>query len=195
MSIQELYNCGVIMAPEIKQIARRIQELRDIEGVSHETLARELEIQPELYLKYESGETDIPVSVLLKIAQRFDVELTALITGEEPKLKVFSVVRKGKGLSIDRRKEYKYQDLAYNFIHKKAEVLMVTVDPQDDNPKGQYSHAGQEYNYVVEGSLKVWIDGHELVLNEGDSVYFDSSYKHGMCALNGKNARFLAIII
>ena len=182
------------MAPELKQIARRIQELRDIEGISHETLARELSINPDLYKKYESGESDIPVSVLLQIAQRFDVELTALITGEEPKLKVYSVVRKGKGLSIDRRKEYKYQDLAYNFIHKKAEVLMVTVDPQESSPKGQYSHAGQEYNYVVEGTLKVWIDGHEVVLNEGDSLYFDSSYKHGMSALNGKPARFLAII-
>lgn len=41
----------------------------------------------------------------------------------------------------------------------------------------------------------VCIDGHEIVLNEGDSLYFDSSYSHGMKALNDKTAKFLAVIV
>jgi len=39
------------------------------------------------------------------------------------------------------------------------------------------------------------IGGRELILDPGDSVYFDSSQPHGMKALNGEPARFLAIII
>ncbi len=122
--------------------------------------------------------------------------MTALITGEEPKLKIFSVVHKGKGFSIDRRKEYKYQDLSYNFIGKKAEVFLVTVEPVNtEKPSHFYSHAGQEFNYVLEGTLKVFIDSHEVTLEEGDSLYFDSGHKHAMLALKNKPARFLAMVI
>jgi len=57
------------------------------------------------------------------------------------------------------------------------------------------SHPGQEFNYVIEGVLKVIINGHEIILNEGDSLFFDSGAKHGMKAMNGKPAKFLAIIL
>ena len=39
------------------------------------------------------------------------------------------------------------------------------------------------------------VDGHELTLNEGDSVYFDSGYQHAMKALNNQQSKFLAIIV
>ncbi len=72
----------------------------------------------------------------------------------------------------------------------------MTVDPDpEDTPIDFNTHPGQEFNYVVEGTLKIVIDNHELILNEGDSLYFDSNYKHGMKALNGKPAKFLAIIL
>ncbi len=184
------------MADNLKQIAQRIKELRDINGVSIETLSSEFNIPIELYKKYESGNVDIPIGFLYQLSNHFDIELTALITGEEPRLRVYSVVRKNKGLSVERRKEYKYQDLAYNFINKKAETFLVTVDPKDvSGSKNYYSHNGQEFNFVIEGSLKVMIEDHEVILKEGDSLYFDSTHKHAMAALNDKTARFIAIII
>jgi quercetin dioxygenase-like cupin family protein len=39
------------------------------------------------------------------------------------------------------------------------------------------------------------IDGHEITLNEGDSIYFDSGYKHAMKALNNEQVKFLAIVL
>jgi transcriptional regulator with XRE-family HTH domain len=187
---------GGIMNDNLKQIAARIKELRDINGVSIETLANEFKVSKEIYQKYEDGEADIPIGVLYEIANRFNMELTALISGEEPKLHLFSVVRKDNGLAIDRRKEYKYQDLAFNFKNKKAEVFLVKVDPDKDNkPPHYYSHSGQEFNFVIEGTLKVIISSHEVILNEGDSLYFDSGNQHGLMAMNGKPAKFLAFII
>ena len=44
-------------------------------------------------------------------------------------------------------------------------------------------------------SGEIVIDGKELVLEQGDSIYFDATKKHGMQALNNSNAKFLAIII
>lgn len=183
------------MSEQIKQIAERIRVLREISGMSIETLAKELDISVQTYQEYESGNVDIPVSFLYKIAGRFNVELTAILTGEGPRLRTYCVVRKGKGVSVERRKQYKYQNLAFNFANKKAEPFLVTVNPEPEETPAHYnSHPGQEFNYVLEGVLKVTIDGHELILNEGDSLYFDSKIKHGMKAMENKPAKFLAII-
>ncbi|AUS95831.1 transcriptional regulator [Clostridium thermosuccinogenes] len=184
------------MSEQIRQIAERLKELRNIAGLSPEDLAAQLKIPVDTYKEYESGEVDIPVSFLYKVASMFNVELTALLTGEGPKLHTYSLVRAGKGVSIERRKEYKYQSLAYNFANKKAEPFLVTVEPEDESTEVRYnSHTGQEFNYVLEGRMKVIIDGHEVVLNEGDSLYFDSGINHAMRALDNKPAKFLAIII
>lgn len=185
------------MLENIKQIAKRIKELREISDISIESMAKELNVAVEQYIKYESGEYDIPVSFLYAMAGKFNIELTVLLTGEEPKLKKFSVVKKDKGLSIDRRKEYKYQDIAYNFINKKAEFFMVTVDPESKDKKDihKYSHAGHEFNYIIEGQMKFFYKDQEIILNPGDSIYFDSSSEHAMMALGNKQLKFLATIL
>jgi len=183
------------MTENIRNVAMRIKELREIAGISLETLAHEFSISRETYLEYESGEVDIPVSFLFNVAHRFSVELTDLLTGESPRLHIYSLVRNGNGVSIDRRQRYKYQQLAYNFVHKKAEPFLVTVEPESpDTPVTFNSHPGQEFNYVLEGLVKILIDNHELILNPGDSLYFDASYPHGMQALGNRMAKFLAII-
>ncbi|MGI6669173.1 MAG: helix-turn-helix domain-containing protein [Acetivibrionales bacterium] len=184
------------MSDQIKQIAARIKELRNIAGISVESLASRLGIPAETYREYESGEIDIPIGFLYELANLYNVELTAILTGEDPRLRTYSLVRKGRGINVDRKKPYKYQNLAYNFINKKAEPFIVCVEPSaDDEPIHFSSHPGQEFNYVLEGSLMIYLDGHQLVLNEGDSLYFDSGLNHGMKAIGGKQAKFLAIII
>lgn len=184
------------MEEQIKQVAERIKGLRDIIGITAEDMARELNISLQLYQDYESGKVDIPVSILYKLAHRYNLELSALITGEEPRLHTYSLTRKGKGVTVERHKDYGYQNLAYNFIHKKAEPFLVTVAPEPvETPVGFNSHPGQEFDYVLEGTLKIMLADHELILNEGDSLFYDSSVNHGMKALNGKPAKFLAIIL
>lgn len=184
------------MSDQIKQIAARIKDLREIAGLSAETLSKELVVPVETYRQYESGEVDIPIGFLFEAAKRYNVELTAILTGEDPKLRTYCLVRKDKGMKVDRRNPYKYLNLAFNFVNKKAEPFLVTVEPDESgSPVNYNSHPGQEFNYVIEGTLQIYIDGHQLILNEGDSLYFDSSINHGMKALNGKKARFLAIIM
>jgi quercetin dioxygenase-like cupin family protein len=184
------------MTEKIKQVAQRLKALREIEGESVESLAGALGIAPEEYRRFESGEADIPVSYLYEIAHHYQVELTALLTGEEPRLHRYSLVRSGQGPSVERRQEYQYQDLAYNFQHKKMEAFLVTVEPRaGDRPGHRNSHAGQEFNYVLEGTVKIFIGPNEVVLHPGDSLYFDSGIEHAMVAMQNKPARFLAVIL
>jgi transcriptional regulator with XRE-family HTH domain len=184
------------MQEKIKEIASRVRELRELSEISVEKMAEYLQVSKEIYEKYENGTEDIPASILFEIAHRLQVDMATLLTGEEPRMNVFTLTRSGKGVSVERREQYKYQNLAEKFIHKKAEFLIVTVDPKPQGTKPDTnSHPGQEFNYVLEGSLKVYIHHNEIILNEGDSIYFDSNYQHAMEAMNGKNAKFLAVIM
>jgi mannose-6-phosphate isomerase-like protein (cupin superfamily)/DNA-binding XRE family transcriptional regulator len=183
------------MNEEIIQIARRIKALREITGISQESLAEHLDISLEDFRSMESGKTDISVALLIRISQRLNVELSALLTGENPKLHQYCVVRKGHGIMAERKQQYNYENLAYNFVHKRAEPFIVTANP-DEMTEIQYnSHPGQEFNYVLKGAMTVFFEGHEIVLNEGDSIYFDSSHKHAMKALNNQPVKFLAVTI
>jgi mannose-6-phosphate isomerase-like protein (cupin superfamily) len=183
------------MSEQIQQIAQRIKELREIAGIPVEMLANEFNIAPDIYRDYESGKVDIPISVLINISRKFSVEMTEILTGGMPRLHEYCLVRKGKGAGVQRRKEYSYQSLAYNYSHKSAEPFLVTVPSSPDNaPFPLNSHSGQEFNYVISGTLKIIINKHEILLNEGDSLFFDAGFDHGMKAVGGKPAQFLAII-
>ena len=116
--------------------------------------------------------------------------------GEEPKMSSYFLTRAGKGTSIERTRAYKYQSLAAGFINRSADPFIVTVEPKPDNEPIHYnSHTGQEFNLVLEGRMLINIEGKELILNEGDSLYFNSKLPHGMKALDGQTVRFLAVIM
>jgi mannose-6-phosphate isomerase-like protein (cupin superfamily) len=157
-------------------------------------MAEHLKVPVETYSGYEDGKVEIPASILFGIAQSLGVEMGLLLTGEEPKMNIFTVTRKGEGVEAERRKQYKYQSLAGKFIRKRAEPFIVTIEPRKDKPL-VYSHPGQEFDYVLEGALKLYIHDNEIVLNEGDSIFFDSSYGHAMEALNERPARMLVFVM
>ncbi len=184
------------MQEKIKEIAARVREMREISEIPVKEMAEYLQVSEEAYQNFESGNEDIPASILFEIAHRLHVDMATLLTGEEPRMNIFTVTRSGKGVNVERRKQYKYQNLAEKFIHKKAEFFIVSVEPKPYESKPETnSHPGQEFNYVLEGSLKVYIHNNEIILNEGDSIYFDSNYEHAMEALGGETARFLAVIL
>ena len=182
------------MEEAIKQIAARLRGLREILVLTQEELTDECGIELKDYQEAESGNADISVSMLQKISRKYDIALDALMFGEEPKMNSYFLTRAGKGVSIERTKVYKYQSLAVRFINRQADPFIVTVEP-NDNPIHYNKHEGQEFNYVLEGEMMLSINGKELMLKEGDSLYFDSKLPHGMKALNGKRVRFLAVIM
>ena len=184
------------MNEQIKQIAERLAGLREVLEITPEEMANVCNISKEEYLRLETGTVDISVSLLHQIASNYGVELTALMFGAEPTMSAYFITRKGKGISVERTKVYKYQSLAAGFSKRKADPFMVTVSPkQNDEPVYLNSHAGQEYNYVISGRLLLQINGKDLILEAGDSIYFNSELPHGMKALDGKEVCFLAMII
>ncbi len=180
----------------VEEVANRLKGLRDALGLTVSEIASACGIAEDSYVKYESGKIDIPVSTIHKIAHTYGVEITALLFGEEPKMKSYFVTRKGTGVSVERRNWYKYQSLAAGFSNRVMEPFLVTVEPdagcQDVHLS---SHDGQEFNYVESGSMEIHIDGKKIILEEGDTIMFDARHPHGMRAVGDRQLRFIAIII
>ncbi len=176
----------------LKQIADRIKYLREILEVSDEELAKKINIPLDTYRAYESCEKDIPVSMIYAVATELNVDPTELLTGEAPKMSSYTVTRAGQGVSVERYKGYAFESLAYNFINRDKEPMIVTMSPSEKKPQ-LVTHGGQEFNYVISGKIGVVIGAKTLYLEEGDSVYFDPSVPHGQFAVGG-DAKFLTVI-
>ena len=180
------------MNEKLAHIPERIKELREILEISALDMAKDIDIPFDTYSKYESGDLDIPISVLYTIANHLGTDVTVLMTGEEARMDSAAVCRKGKGVQIERYPGYEFSSLAYNFKHRTMEPLLVQLD--SSRPQAaQVAHSGQEFNYVVEGKVKITIGKSEHVLCEGDSIYFDARLPHGQSAVDG-TAQFITII-
>ncbi len=181
----------------IKEVAERLHGLRIDLDLSIEEFCSKTGISIEDYELIEKGEKDFSITFLYKCAEIFNVELIELLTGTAPKLSTYSIVRKDQGLPIERRERFAYQHLAYLFKDKNIEPLIVNApfdkDAQD-KPISLSVHDGQEFDFVLKGSLKFVIGGHTEVLNEGDAVYYNSTTPHGMIAVNG-DCEFMAVLI
>ncbi|NLA77448.1 MAG: cupin domain-containing protein [Clostridiales bacterium] len=175
-----------------KEIAKRIKELREILDITAEDMSTSLGVSVEEYLRYESGEKDIPISTIYKIAAALGVDYTVLLTGDDPKMDTYTVVRRGEGVHIDRYEGYEFESLAANFKGKEMEPMIVTLQP-NDNKAPLVIHGGQEFNFCLKGRVRVTVGKNEIVLCKGDSIYFNPGLPHGQAA-DGETAVFLTVI-
>lgn len=183
------------MNEHIKEIAERLRGLRDVLDIDVSEVAQLCGITAEQYNEYESGEADIPVGMLYSISKRYGIEIEVLLFGDEPHMDSYFLTRKGAGATVKRRKAYKYQSLAAGFAQRKASPFLVKLEPSDNQHVTLNSHEGQEFNLLLEGRMQITIDGKDLIMEEGDSIYFDSSRLHAIKALDSKAVKLLAVII
>lgn len=184
------------MDEQLKQIGERLRGLRDVLDITPEEMAETIGIDTAKYEKIETGEVDITISNLMKIARKYGVSAEELMFAEAPHMKSYSVVRKGQGKSVERTKAYKYQSLVSGFVNHKADVFIVTVEPKPNaHTIYKNTHPGQEFNLVLEGTMQLYLGGKTIILEEGDSIYFDANTPHGMLAVGNKSLRFLAFTV
>lgn len=180
------------------QIGRRLKGLREVLDVPVDKMAQLCGISNEEYLQMEEGTGTgyLHVSNLQKIAREYGISLDELLFGEEPRMRSYFVTRKGMGQAVERHKAYKYQSLASGFRGRKADPFLVSIEPKPEGtPITKSSHPAQEFELVIKGQLELTIGEKKIVLDEGDSIYFDSTLPHCLRALNGEPVELLVVTI
>lgn len=186
------------MEPNIAEVAGRIRALREDLDLTMQEMAEATGTTVAEYEAMEGGGQDLSFTFLFRCAEKLGVDMIELLTGENPHLSGYSVVRGGEGLSIKRRAGFEYRHLAPNFKHKLCEPFFVTAPFQpeaQDAPIQLSRHAGQEIDYVLSGRLRFAYENHTEELAAGDTVYYDSGRGHGMIAVGGEPCTFLAIVL
>ena len=180
------------MNDQIKQIAQRIRELREILDVDAADLAKQVNVSVAEYNQYENAESDIPIGVIYGVAAALNGDPTVLLTGDAPRMSDYTIVRQGRGVSVERYKGYKFSSLAFNYIGRQFDPMVVDLEPME-NPPELVVHGGQEFNYVLKGTVQLVIGSREFLLEAGDSAFFNPMTPHGQRAVGGP-VKFLTII-
>ena len=183
---------------QLMDIAMRIRGMREILGYSMQMMAEQTEVSEDIYRQYETGTVDLPFTFLHKCAKVFGIEITVLLEGHSAKLSGYTVTRRGKGLVTASEDGITIQDMAPMFRKKLATPYWVTYEYSadlQDKPIHTTTHAGQEFNLVIKGAIRIRVGDHEEILHEGDSIFYKSSTPHGMIAIDGKDAVFLSMIM
>ena len=186
------------MEMNLLEIGRRIKDLREATGYTQAELAKLTGVSLEQYILLEQGESDFSFTFIYKCAKACNVEVVDIIEGTSTTLTSFAITRKGEGLEIIKKSAGVYYNLAPKFKDKLAEPFLVKlpyIAEEQNAPIKLNSHNGQEFDVIVKGSLKVQVGGHISVLNEGDSIFYNSIIPHGMIAVSEGGCEFHAVVL
>ena len=189
---------SVVDNEKLLEVAKRIREMREISGFSVEEMAEKTEVTVSEYNAYENGTEDFPFTFIHKCALAFGLGITDILEGEQARLKSYTVTRRGGGRQTAEEEGISIVNVAPMFKNKIAEPYFCQYDYNEslqNKPIHLTKHAGQEFDFVLSGKMKIQIGNNFEELQAGDSIYYNSSTPHGMIAIGGEDVKFIAIIL
>ena len=189
---------ATVSTDKLKEVAKRIREMREICDITEADMAKKTEVSLEDYKAYENGELDFPFTFIHKCSLAFGIGITDLLEGQSAHLSSYTVTRKGQGQETAKEDGIEIQNLAPLFRKKIAEPYWVRYEYSEElqnKPIHLTKHSGQEFDFVMSGRLKVQIGENVEYLSEGDSIYYNSSTPHGMIAVDGRDCLFVAVVL
>ncbi len=183
---------------QLMEVAFRIREMRGICGFTEAEMASRTDTTPEEYRAYEGGTADLPFTFIHKCSLAFGIGITDLLEGRSANLSSYTITRRGEGQQTAKEPGIEISNLAPLFRNKLAEPYYCTYEydaAQQRMPIHLTTHAGQEFDIILSGQLKVQVGEHTEILREGDSILYNSSTPHGMIAVGGGKCVFCAVVI
>ena len=184
------------MDTQFADVGRRLRELRTILEISEQEMAIITGVSEQDYRDHEEGKVDFSFTFLLRCAERFGVDISQLVTGHTPKLSSYHLNRANEGMPIRRQGGFEYLYLASLLKNRGVLPFLVKAPPQpEDTPITLQTHAGEEFDYILKGTLKVQFGDKVEIMHPGDSVLYNSAQPHGELAIGYEPCEFLAVVI
>ncbi|OPX39741.1 MAG: hypothetical protein B1H13_09125 [Desulfobacteraceae bacterium 4484_190.3] len=179
-------------------VGERVRSVREKKGLSLTDISQRTGISESILEEIEKGDMDPPLGTVIKLAKALEMKMGYFISGEETR--PFTIVRHNDRTIISRYDSKKGQQYGYQYEslapHKKdrhMEPFMVTLEPAETEEE-RSSHDGQEFIYVMEGTMEVRLGEEVHLLFPGDAIYYDSTVPH-LVKCHGKEAtKILAVL-
>lgn len=180
----------------LEEIGTRIRRLRESKGLSLADLSKLTGFDEDLLARIEKREVYPQLGTAIKLSKALESAFGRLVSGRGDRL--YSITRRQEQKVVSRstgrsgaQKLYTYKSLAPEVKGRHMEALMVQLE---ENPKGDLSvHDGEEFIYVLDGTVAMQIGDDRFELDPGDSVYYLSTTPHLIAAKSGQ-ARILAVL-
>ncbi len=181
-------------------VGEKIRHMRSNKGLGLQQLAEKTGLSKPLISQIENEQVSPPISTLLKIANSLDTDISFFFQDQVREVKT-AVVRSNERVISPRRQVqgkaklgYTYEALAATKPFKSMEPFLVTFEVKDPEDVIKFSHDGEEFAFVLEGQLEFSSEAETIVLNPGDSLYFDSDQLHGFRAVGDTPAKALITV-
>lgn len=178
-----------------KTIGSTIRSIREQAGLTVTAAAARATLTKSTLSKIEKGHVSPPISTLVRVAAALGVELASFFIQPQARPRVV-YTKNNQGQIITRdgsRFGYAYQALALNMPGKRAEPFVLTIEPGD--PQGNFQHQGQEFVYMLAGTMAFAVGDETYTLRKGDSLYFDANLPHATQVIGKVAARFICLFI
>jgi transcriptional regulator with XRE-family HTH domain len=180
----------------VEEIGIRIKSIREEKGLSLDQLSKLTGFDVDLLSNIESSKVQPQLGTIIKLSKALDSAFGRIVSGVGDKL--YSVTRKNEQKIVSRstsrkgRKQlYTYKSLAPEVKGRHMEALIVQLE---ENPEDEMSvHEGEEFIYVLNGTVLLNIGGDKFELEPGDSAYYLSTTPHLIASKSGK-ATILAVL-
>lgn len=182
------------MSDETSVLGECLKTLRTRRGWSIAETARRAGLSASMLWKVENGQTTLTHGKLASLAEGLQVPIGELFSPAEPP------ARKSGRRVVDRRGTAPVVDCGGNLHHFLATEIaskhyfpcVIEVNADGDGSDAE-KHGGEEFAYVMDGRVELHCEGYSpVVLETGDSVYFDASLKHRYLRVDGP-ARLMCI--
>lgn len=161
----------------------KLRHARQLRGLSLEELGARVALTQGYLSKIENDRAVPTMATLHKIVQALEININALLTGPDGANDVVFVTRSGdRTRLVTGHRRAGNRVILEQLVPSASHYLMqanIHVIEKGGGSAEPISHRGQEFGYVLSGTLELSVKGKTVVLNAGDSFYFDSSLGHG----------------
>ena len=181
-------------------IGEKIKSLRTNQEISIQELAERAGLTVEQVSRIEEN-IDIPsLAPLIKIARALGVRLGTFLDDQDEIGPVVCRKKEAKDAisfsnnAIHSRKHMEYHSLSKSKADRHMEPFIIDVMSTEDSDFVLSSHEGEEFIMVMEGIMEISYGKNTYLLEEGDSIYYDSIVPHHVHAYEGQAAKILAVV-
>ena len=157
------------------EVGEKIRSLRHKQKISIEQLSAMSGLSKGLISQIERDITGPSVASLWKISKALNVTMNYFFDEYDD---FNQIVRKDERKKLIMRKSSRVYELLSPDLKKQIEMLMVEIKPNENISAELISHDGEECGVVIKGTLRIISGDNIYDLQEGDSIYLDSTIPH-----------------
>jgi quercetin dioxygenase-like cupin family protein len=170
-------------------MGKKMMEIRTTKGLSLDFLANETGFSSDYLSRIENGELTPPVATILRLSRALEIDSGVLLREEQQD----TDARKAEDFK-KRTEDYSYQTLTPEALNKHLKAFKVFIEPIADHKGVGYQHEGEEFIYVIKGTIEVTVGDNTTILSPENSIHFNSSIIHKLRNVSTEKAELIVVL-